>query len=688
MNNPISWPEFQKAYNDNAVLAWLDGDDDRLDEDALWKKWREEHRETWITERLRQVRLALALGLAGLKRLTLYPDGKGGDADDCFWNHFCDACCGRTAARLLAQIDDEDAHDQMLMAPGDGEFESLYAAYRQEQRRLDAEAARVEAERKAEEERRAREEAERKAEEERARKAEAKAARKAVLELRAKEDAERLPDGLEMLVLQFNIGRPGYVLDEDDRRQRSDIAWVLTSTIGWVGRTTGETEIHTVFGPVKHQVMRLNVVAKSETLNKWAGDDNKQLLRNLGLRRTILTLTHAKRTTTTYGAVETEIEWEDYFKGVFLDNLPVPPRGRPEDGSWLGGSFIETIEADFELVRELAENCDGDAGTINDVLVRAEPTPTFLAPKFLIPGLIGERTITLLLGHTKHGKSSLLTELAVACARRDTEFFGLPLNVGKGQVAFLTGEDTAEAIREHVEAMVGGKAPHLLWVLDGTDIDTAIAAIGTKPIGLLIVDPARKFLDGNEDDSGPVSEFFTKMEELARRKCCAVIVAHHLRRGGVPRALHELAQMMRGSQVWLDRPRATIGLVRRRQDSLFGLCTLNGIPLYNYRLVDPMEKPLRLTYDKATRRHTLETGAAPLESEAIDDVEARVFAAIVRLIEEGQRVSTSSASELYKHKAPEIAGLSRAVVRAAVDELVDSGRLSKDKDGVLSLNEE
>ena len=34
MNNPISWPEFQKAYNDNAVLAWLDGDDDRLDEDA------------------------------------------------------------------------------------------------------------------------------------------------------------------------------------------------------------------------------------------------------------------------------------------------------------------------------------------------------------------------------------------------------------------------------------------------------------------------------------------------------------------------------------------------------------------------------------------------------------------------------------------------------------------------------
>jgi hypothetical protein len=121
MNKPMSWPEYREARD--PVLAWLDGDD-RPDEDTLWKEWREEHREAWIKEKLRQVRLTLALDLAGLKRLTFYPDGKGVDADDCFWSHFCEACCGLTAARLLEQIDDEYATNQMLMGAEKEEFES------------------------------------------------------------------------------------------------------------------------------------------------------------------------------------------------------------------------------------------------------------------------------------------------------------------------------------------------------------------------------------------------------------------------------------------------------------------------------------------------------------------------------------------------------------------------------------
>jgi len=672
MSDTTSWPEFHRAHKD--PLRWLEGPDERLDDDALWKKWREEHRETWIAEKLRQVRLTLALGLAGLK-LTLYPDGKGWDADDCFWNHFCDACEGPTAARLLARIDDEDATDQMLMGPGDGELESLYAAYRQEQERLDAEAARVEAERKAEEERRAREEVERKAEEERAQRAEAKAAKKAALELQAKQDAERLPDGLEMLALQFDVNHQVTEFDhlEAEWQNWLDSVCSVFTTIGRTCSTWRKTQ--TMFGPAEHVVWRVDIVATPENMQKWLGSPNIRVnMLGVDLRRR-LTLKHAKRLTTLYTG-EDDACFDYSHKGI------------DRDESKPFAEYVKAItatDADFALVHELAENCGGDPVTISEVLGRANYHQTSRPPEFLIPGLIGKKIVTLLAGAKAHGKSSLLTSLAAACARRDSEWLGMPLNASKGQAVFLSGEDPADAVLERVKAMCGS-VPPLLWVIHGASLADAFETIGNRLVNCLVIDPARKFLDGNEDDSNPVSKFFDEVTDFICRKDCPGIVAHHLRRGSLPRGLGDVPGLIRGSQVWMDRPRCITGLVRRKAGSVFGITSLGGIPLHNLG-TGAMEKPITLAYDPETRRHTLQKDAAPADEKEVDETESLAFAAASRLLEEGKHLSGGRESELFAYKAPELTGLSRAQVRNAVDALVEQGLLARDEDGVLSLKE-
>jgi hypothetical protein len=364
---------------------------------------------------------------------------------------------------------------------------------------------------------------------------------------------------------------------------------------------------------------------------------------------------------------------------------------------WNQGDFPRWLEAahataaDFELLYTLSDACSGDEGggdaaSIASVLrARAIQTP----PSFLVPGMIPRGAVSLLLGNKKVGKSAIAMELAVNVAQREPEWLGFPIgkNELRGFAVYLCGEDSEEQAMERILSMSGGVNPMLLQIIpaDGTEIDSLLSRLGKQKVDLLVVDPARKYFKGDEDGSDAVSDFFTKLETFARAKQCAVVVLHHLKRNASPQNLADVARQYRGSSVFLDRPRVTLAMLRRNDETHFGIPAPDGAPLHNFRQSTMFSDVKRLRRDEATFRHVLLGGqpAAPKET-AASDIE-RVWRAISRLLSEGQRVTRTGKAAVFERKAPEAAGLSRATVRDAVDRLVSDGRLCCDAQSALTL---
>ena len=311
----------------------------------------------------------------------------------------------------------------------------------------------------------------------------------------------------------------------------------------------------------------------------------------------------------------------------------------------------------------------------------------------------------LLLAKQKVGKTNAMLELAVAVARRDSEWFGFPLKAGRGFAVYLFGEGSREDAEERVRTMNGGELPLLLNLVpyDGTEIDEILKSLSDVNVELLIVDPARKFYKGDEDGSDAVSEFFTKLEEFARRKQAAVVVTHHLKREAAPKSIHDVPRCMRGSQVFLDRPRVVLAMRRAGTETQFGIPAPDGQPLHNFRAsLHVFRYSERLRRDEASFRHvvlgtaegkgpadvgraaeTATDGTEPTMVEVGSDDVERVRAAVVSLISDGQRVTSRGKRELFKLKP--LNGISRVATRAAIERLESDGVLRRDASGALAM---
>jgi hypothetical protein len=97
-------------------------------------------------------------------------------------------------------------------------------------------------------------------------------------------------------------------------------------------------------------------------------------------------------------------------------------------------------DAKLEELKELFETCAFDIGTIGMARCRSRPPVPSEATSFLVGGVIPRGTVTLLLGNRKVGKSALALELAVAVARRESEWAGFATKANKGFVVYLAGE--------------------------------------------------------------------------------------------------------------------------------------------------------------------------------------------------------------------------------------------------------
>jgi archaellum biogenesis ATPase FlaH len=215
--------------------------------------------------------------------------------------------------------------------------------------------------------------------------------------------------------------------------------------------------------------------------------------------------------------------------------------------------------------------------------------------EFLVHGLIPRGSIVLLAGTGGTGKSSIAHKLCCVAATdwRDDEkplWLGQPLDkeAAKGICIYFSGEDGPAIINARNEIFDPERRAHRLMFQrtnftseKGDEISFAdfLRRLKKMPdVPLLVVDPARKYLTGDEDDSAVVSEFFEAIEKFAHDRNSSVIVVHHLSKGAKPQSAREVLDELRGSQVFIDRPRVVIGMFREGPKTIVGLAKCNIPP--------------------------------------------------------------------------------------------------------------
>lgn len=328
----------------------------------------------------------------------------------------------------------------------------------------------------------------------------------------------------------------------------------------------------------------------------------------------------------------------------------------------------------------------------------------------IVPGLIFRGKVHLLLAAAGAGKSTLAHELAFKLGARQRPgsgpltWCGQPLRraAKPGVIRFFSGEDAADIVAARDRALAGaGVGDNGLTVIPANR-DKLMEFVrrfrGAKRgepgvPDLVIIDPARTFLDGNEDQSENVGSWLGELVELAAGTGAAVLVLHHLAKNVRPHSLEEVKRACRGSGVWIDRPRVVIGMYRSSGVTRIGVCKTN-IPGVK------SGETIALAYDPATGQHhprpsagaekssTPPATSAPAGGDQSETAE-QVLAALVRLAGEGKRVTRSGKRDgLFELKPEELAGMTRVQVRDALDALAGAGRITMEDGGLYPADAE
>jgi hypothetical protein len=505
-----------------------------------------------------------------------------------------------------------------------------------------------------------------------------------------------LPDDLQVIALEYRYyGHKEYKSEKEVLEgfvQDNDCDLSPEQLLSHIGLTSVHSEQETTrfFGPRRYlgQRLRVDIIVRKSSLEQIRKemfeftrvrspiDTGEAGLELIGYE-ILNTMAHRYEI-----GDEPKYEWRLHMDNDALDS-DVP-------GNFAKWAAAEARRSEL-ILRQYLQLYDAYNGNLIQMLKAlerhwAEPTGP---QSFLVEGLIARGVVTLLLGKKGAGKTNIALELAVDAAERRCAWLGFPLKPSAGVVVYLYGEDSEENVKERVRAMNDGELPLMLDLIkyDGRRIGEIIAELSNTKVELVLIDPARKFYQGDEDGSDAVSAFFTQVEKLAHRKKAAVLVCHHLKRGASPKNIHEVPHWMRGSQVFIDRPRTILALHRTGDKTLLGIPAPNGgDPLHNLKASIMFSGMKRLRRDETTFRHVPHDDHAKADQtdqKPNASAEERVLAALHRLVKKGATVTSGDERELFTWNPPELEGMSRATMRKIVKQLVADGRIVRRTSGAL-----
>ncbi|WP_309773144.1 AAA family ATPase [Nitrobacter vulgaris] len=340
---------------------------------------------------------------------------------------------------------------------------------------------------------------------------------------------------------------------------------------------------------------------------------------------------------------------------------------------------VKKIEEELALLSE----CGYDAPLLASI--RAEQHSKPGPVRFLVESLIPTNCITLLGGKRKTGKSTAVTELAFTVATGGGAWCGFDVPKQEGFVVLFGGEDSRAVIWERLNRMAAGCTGLERLIIYGnetTNLKATLARYAEMKICLIVVDPTRKYYSGDEDGSDAPNELFNFLESQAEAHNCALLVTHHPRKDAEPRNMTELAASLRGSSIFLDRPRVTIGLMRKGEETVVGIPTdRDGNPLHNM----PVEHMFR--GERVCKRDETTHRLIPIQRQSDTSSTARsdsmlALQSLDSLYDKGIYVTKSGKHGLFENWPKEIQSISRARVHAACELLLANGEITLSENGL------
>ena len=308
---------------------------------------------------------------------------------------------------------------------------------------------------------------------------------------------------------------------------------------------------------------------------------------------------------------------------------------------------------------------------------------------WLVKGVLARGVITLLAGDSTAGKTSLVHEW---CAALGGQAVGRPRTVlgqevtGRIVCVFITGEGDAGMDFKRSTAHARAWGPATYAKFNGTAHPLAellLALRGMPNIDLLVVDPMRAFLTGDEKSSDTVNEFYKPLEAFAEALNCAVVVTQHFTKSGQKgRALDDMKLIVRGSGTVVERPRMVIVMDKLRDGTI-------RIAPAKHNLAEE-ELWVRSSQWSLWRRDPETHTLVPLNDAAAVSTDTggnltRVLDAIAALNEIGTTLRKTGEHELFEQKLPALAGLSRGKIRSAVAALIDDNRVDYGPSGLVAI---
>lgn len=381
-----------------------------------------------------------------------------------------------------------------------------------------------------------------------------------------------------------------------------------------------------------------------------------------------------------------------------------PHEFRPKPGE-SAGSYFERMTIDVDDLKRRAGLwiALGRDATRYSQAIERERTGTDAPVPMLLGGLIPLNAVTLLVAERKTGKSTLMQQFALAVAGGDAEFLGTPIDqvarAGRA-VVVLAGEDTREAVLWRLGKMGGGaKVPADLFVIARSEqsLSDTLDDLASFDMCLLIVDPAREYMVGSEDNSDTASAFMSLLRQFADRRGCAVVVTHHPGKSRKPfRTVSDVVAAARGSSVLSDRARVLLGMVRKGGVTRLGIAhSADGERLQTNLSADHVRSDeMCIVFDPQTERSSvIESGrpaaATPTAARGadVDQIASGIIAAIERIRRSGGTVMKTGQRGIYEAGARELATWPRLAIRSGVDRLIAVGALVDDGRDGLKLSE-
>jgi hypothetical protein len=357
---------------------------------------------------------------------------------------------------------------------------------------------------------------------------------------------------------------------------------------------------------------------------------------------------------------------------------------------WLGRVCMPATTLDRELERWRRSGGElvlyGLFGSASERAAGDQPI------EWIVPGLIPRGEVTLLVGTKMAGKSTLLGEMMAVfdseCQSRRS-VLGIEMTA-RGIGGIVSGEDGDNIINSRAkfyEPVHGLARGFVIDVARHPWPETLELLRALPRLDFLGIDPLRVILGGDEDASINSSRIYDDLINLARSKSCAIVLVHHLSKK-VPRSLSAMLGAVRGSSAISDRPRMAIGMLNRGAG-----ITEVGIIKHN---IPPSEALWgELNVGRLFRRDDATLTLVPIEAQGIPSGKDACGSSQINLILEAIRYQNrlslvlrrTGKSELYERRVPQLAGLSRNVIREGVATLMEAGLLTDGQDGLRVVDE-